>query len=135
MTQISGKCLCGDISFSGDPEIKMMANCHCGDCRAATGAAFGSLIFVDHSEIEIKGAPKVFNHIAESGADMEKLFCPNCGSQLFGRNSNRPGMLSVRAGAIDQTYIFKPAANVFMNSRLPSTSIDPALKAFPKMPG
>jgi hypothetical protein len=33
MAEITGKCLCGDISFSGDVDIKMMANCHCKDCR------------------------------------------------------------------------------------------------------
>ena len=51
MTELSGRCLCGAIAFSGDADIKMMANCHCSDCRAATGAAYGTLVFVDPSEI------------------------------------------------------------------------------------
>ncbi|MGZ0187172.1 MAG: GFA family protein [Alphaproteobacteria bacterium] len=45
MTKLSGKCLCGDISFSCDTEIKMMANCHCSDCQAATGAAIRDVGF------------------------------------------------------------------------------------------
>lgn len=135
MTQISGKCLCGDVSFDGDAEIKLMANCHCSDCRAATGAAYSTLVFVDPDEIAVSGAPKVFKHKADSGADMEKHFCANCGSQVFGTNSNRPGMVSIRAGVIDQTDVVKPAVNVFMDSRIPSTPIDESLKAFPKMPG
>ena len=73
MAEITGKCLCGDISFSGDVDIKMMANCHCKDCRAATGAAYGTLIFLDPSELTVKGAPKVFKHKADSGADMEMV--------------------------------------------------------------
>jgi hypothetical protein len=135
MTKLSGKCLCGDISFSCDTEIKKMANGHCSDCQAATGAAFGTLVFVDNSDVEISGSPKVFKHTADSGSDMEKLFCSKCGSQLFGRNSGRPNMLSIRAGVIDQSDLIKPAVNVYMDSRIPSSPIDPALKAFPKMPG
>lgn len=135
MPHLSGKCLCGNISFSSEADIKLMANCHCSDCRAATGAAYGTLVFVPADEIEISGTPKVFKHVADSGANMEKHFCPDCGSQLFGRNSNRPNLMSIRAGVLDQTHLVKPAVNVFMDSRIPSTPIDASLKAFPGMPG
>ena len=135
MSKITGKCLCGNVSFSADTDIKMMANCHCDDCRAATGAAFGTLLFVEAAAVEISGSPKIFNHTADSGAAMEKLFCPVCGSQMFGKNSNRQGMMSVRAGVVDQKELVKPAVNVYLSSKIPSTSIDPELKGFDKMPG
>ena len=66
---------------------------------------------------------------------MQKLFCPDCGSQMFGRNSNRPNTLSVRAGVVDQTELVKPAVNVFLSSKIESTPVDLALKGFDKMPG
>ncbi len=135
MTKITGKCLCGNVSFSADTDIKLMANCHCDDCRAVTGAAYGTLLFVDNAAVEINGSPKVFNHTADSGAAMEKLFCPDCGSQMFGRNSNRPDMLSVRAGVVDQTELVKPAVDVYLSSKIPSTPVDSNLKGFDKMPG
>ncbi len=134
MPELSGKCLCGNIAFTADTDIKMMANCHCSDCRAATGAAFGTLLFVDEAALEVKGAPKVFKHVADSGASMEKHFCPDCGSQLFGKNSNRPNTVSLRAGVIDQTDLVKPAVNVYLSSRIASTPIDPDIKGFAKMP-
>jgi hypothetical protein len=135
MPNLSGKCLCGNIQFSGDAEIKLMANCHCSDCQAATGAAYGTLVFVDEDAITVTGSPKVFTHKADSGAAMEKLFCPDCGSQMFGRNSNRPNALSIRAGVLDQDELVKPAVNVFLGSKIDSTPIDPDLKGFEKMPG
>ena len=134
MPKLSGKCLCGNIAFTADTDIKMMANCHCSDCRAATGAAFATLLFVDEAALEVKGAPKVFKHVADSGANMEKHFCPDCGSQLFGKNSNRPNTVSLRAGVIDQTDLVKPAVNVYLSSRIASTPIDPDIKGFAKMP-
>ncbi|MEL0112893.1 MAG: GFA family protein [Rickettsiales bacterium] len=135
MPKLTGKCLCGKVSFSADTEIKMMANCHCSDCRAATGAAYGTLVFVDEAALSISGTPKVFKHKSDSGSDMEKLFCPDCGSQMFGRNSNRPGVVSVRAGVLDQSDLVKPAVNVYLSSKIPSTPVDPELKGFDKMPG
>lgn len=135
MAKLSGRCLCGKIEFSGDTEIKLMANCHCSDCRATTGAAYATLLFVDEDAIAITGTPKVFRHKADSGADMEKLFCPDCGSQMFGRNSNRPKALAIRAGVLDQAELVKPAVNVFLDSRIASTPVDPDLKGFAKMPG
>ena len=135
MTKLSGHCLCGAIQFDADTDIKMMANCHCSDCRAATGAAYGTLVFVEAEALNISGEIKTFKHKADSGSDMEKLFCPNCGSQLFGRNSNRPGTVSIRAGVLDQTSEIKPAVNVYLDSKLESTPINPTLKGFPQMPG
>ena len=135
MPKLSGKCLCGNIAFTADTDIKLMVNCHCSDCRTATGATFGTLLFVDEAALEVTGAPKVFKHVADSGANMEKHFCPDCGSQLFGKNSNRPNTVSVRAGVVDQTKLVKPAVNIYLSSKIESTPIDPDLEGFPKMPG
>ncbi len=135
MPIISGKCLCGAVSYSADTEIKMMANCHCSDCRTATGAAFGTLLFISADDLQVNGAPKVFKHTADSGAAMEKHFCADCGTQLFGKNSNREGMMSIRAGHVEQSNLVKPAVNVYLSSKIPSTPIDPGLQGFDKMPG
>lgn len=135
MPNLSGKCLCGNIAYNADTDIKLMANCHCTDCRAATGAAYGTLVFVEEDALQVTGAPKVFHHKSDSGSDMEKHFCPDCGSQLFGKNSNRPNMVSIRAGSLDQTDLVKPAVNVYLSSKIESTPVDPELKGFDKMPG
>ena len=134
MPKISGKCLCGNITFNADTDIKMMANCHCDDCRQATGAAFGTLLFVAEDAVKIDGSPKAFKHTADSGAAMQKLFCPECGSQMFGKNSNREGILSVRAGVVAEKDLVLPGADVFMSSKIPSTPVDPNIKGFDKMP-
>lgn len=135
MPAFSGQCLCGSVRFSADTEIKMMANCHCKDCRAATGAAYGTLVFVAQDDVKVDGNVQVYHHTADSGAAMEKHFCPACGSQLFGRNSNRAGVLSVRAGVINETELVEPAVNVYLSSKIASTPVNPDLKGFEKMPG
>lgn len=134
MTQLSGACLCGAVSYSGDADIKMMMNCHCSDCRKVTGSAYGTLMFVAEDSVAIVGDTSVFEHKSDRGSDMQKLFCPKCGSQMFTRNTARKGILGIRAGTADQLDIVKPGTNLFKDSAIPSTPMDPALPVHDKMP-
>ena len=135
MPSLSGHCLCGKIRISGTVEIKGIPNCHCTECRRATGATFATMLFVTDSAIKIVGKPKIFRHKSDKGSIMEKHFCGHCGSQVFGRNSNRPGIMSLRAGILDQIEHIEPTVNVYLDSKVPSTLINQILPGFSKMPG
>ena len=135
MPTLSGKCLCGAVTYSTDAEPMMTANCHCTDCRTATGAAYATMAFVKRDNVQISGELKSFEHAADSGSTMVKQFCPNCGSQMFTANSARDGVVGIRVGSIQQTDAVKPAFNVFCSSKIASTPLDPALPAHDKMPG
>ena len=94
------------------------------------------LAFRDEVRNWLSGAmPAEIQAKADSGADLEKLFCPDCGSQMFARNSNRPNTLSIRAGVLDQTAEVKPTFNLFLDSKIESTPVDPDLDGFDRMPG
>ena len=130
----SGQCLCGKVSYKCYSEPKAIFNCHCDDCRRATGSVFGTNLFVPESEVKIRGKLSSYFHISDSGSTMTKRFCPECGSLLFGQNSNKKNVISIRAGSVDQVDIVKPMINVFMDRKVPSTSIDSGLKQVPRMP-
>ena len=134
MSVFSGKCLCGKISFKCYVEPKTIFNCHCEDCRRATGSVFGTNLFVQEDQLKISGEFSSYSHTSDSGSTMTKHFCSNCGSLLFGRNSAKPNVISVRAGTLDQLNLIKPDVNVFMKSKVPSTSIDDSLKQATGMP-
>ena len=135
MTKLSGSCLCGAVSYEADCDIALALNCHCTDCQNATGSVFGTNVFVSEDEVTVTGTPSEYDHVSDRGAKMTKIFCPTCGSQLMGRKSGRAGMLSLRAGCLDQKDAIKPSMNIFCDSAVPSTVMDGALKTFPKMPG
>lgn len=135
MTKISGSCLCGSVSYCGDVTIKMTMNCHCTDCRKVTGAAYGTLLFMMEDELTITGDLQSYHHKSDRGSDLTKLFCGTCGSQMFTKNSARPGGIGVRAGHIDQTDVVKPGANLFNDSAIPSTKMDPDLPLHARLPG
>ncbi|MEE8443825.1 MAG: GFA family protein [Alphaproteobacteria bacterium] len=120
MTGFTGGCLCGAIRFRVGGEALRIANCHCDDCRKATGASFATNVFINEADLTIlQGTPKSFDHQADSGATMTKQFCGNCGTQLFGRGSRSAGVLHVKVGAIDDAGFVRPAIDVFVSRKLP----------------
>ena len=134
MSVFSGKCLCGNVTYNCHTEAKAIINCHCEDCRRATGSVFGTNLFVPEDEVEIFGEVSSYSHTADSGSAMTKRFCPNCGSLLFGNNSAKSNVVSIRTGTVDQLDLIKPVVNVFMDSKVSSTSIDKNLKQASRMP-
>jgi hypothetical protein len=134
MSVFSGKCLCGNVSYQCHSEPKAIFNCHCEDCRRATGSVFGTNLFVPEAKVEISGEVSSYSHISDSGSTMTKRFCPNCGSLLFGSNSAKPNVVSIRAGTVDQLALIKPQINLFMDKKVPSTSIDENLEQASRMP-
>ena len=135
MTAISGGCLCGAVSFAGDVDIAFAANCHCTDCRKATGAAYATLVFVSTDGLEVTGETASFQHQSDRGSTLQKVFCPNCGTPLFSANTAREGLIGVRIGALVDGRDIKPARNIYCSSALPSTPMDADLPKFDKMPG
>ncbi|MBF0290022.1 MAG: GFA family protein [SAR324 cluster bacterium] len=135
MKTITGGCLCGAIRYEIKAEPMRVANCHCDDCRKATGAAFATMLFFKEGDIVItQGKPKAFDHTADSGNAMIKEFCDNCGSQVFGSSAGRPGIKNVKVGSIDDAAFVKPEVNVYVSRALSYSHIDKNLNNFDKMP-
>ena len=133
MAGFTGGCLCGAIRYEvrGDPV--RAANCHCDDCRRATGASFATNVFVREDDLVIlKGTPKRFQHKADSGNTMTKEFCPDCGSQLFGSGSGSTGVKHVKVGTIDDASGIRPVMDVFVSKKLPFTRLPEDTEHFEK---
>jgi hypothetical protein len=111
------------------------ANCHCDDCRRSGGGVYASFAFVDASALEVSGETHAHQHLSDTGNTITKHFCPSCGSQVYTENTKAPSRRGVRVGLIEGASWFEPKANVYASHRLPSTPIDPKIKAFDKMPG
>ena len=57
--KITGGCLCGSIRNEIDAKPFRIANCHCDDCRKATGSAYATNLFLKEEQIKIlQGTPK-----------------------------------------------------------------------------
>jgi hypothetical protein len=131
---LSGSCLCGSVTYTcaGDPVLS--GNCHCLDCKKASGSAYAPTFFVAENAISIIGEVKYYAHTGNSGHQVMRGFCPNCGSQLFGKPAAMPGLIAVRAGSLNDLSQYKPQMDIFA-SRAPAWDcMDSGLARFPEMP-
>ncbi len=130
----TGKCLCGKVSYSITSEPVRMAQCHCEYCQRSSGTGHMSLAFFAKDDVTIVGKTNSYTTDADSGAEVTRHFCPDCGSRLFGTNNVLTTMIGVSMGCVDDGSWFKPGAIVY-NKRKPDWDfMDESLPTFDAMP-
>lgn len=134
MSIFTGSCLCGSVNYKSNSDPLVIQNCHCDQCRKATGSVYLTNLFIKEENFEITGEVNNYTHLSDAGNNMTKYFCQNCGSQVFGKNSGRPGIITIRAGTVNEKDIIKPIRNLFLKSKVPSTPINSNLEACEGMP-
>ena len=134
MSIFTGSCLCGSVNYKSNSDPLVIQNCHCDECRKATGSVYLTNLFIKEENFEITGEVNNYTHLSDAGNNMTKYFCPKCGSQVFGKNSGRPGIITIRAGTVNEKDIIKPIRNLFLKSKVPSTPINSNLEACEGMP-
>jgi len=129
----TGKCLCGAVSYeaSGDPVFG--GNCYCADCRKTSGS-HSAVMAYPAPAVKISGSVKEYTSRGDSGGNVTRGFCPNCGSQMYSKADGMPGVVMLKAGSLDDPEHYKPAMSIYA-SRAPSWDQPPAsLPSFPEMP-
>lgn len=134
MSIFTGSCLCGSVNYKSNSDPLVIQNCHCDQCRKATGSVYLTNLFIKEENFEITGEVNNYTHLSDAGNNMTKYFCPKCGSQVFGKNSGRTGIITIRAGTVNEKDIIKPIRNLFLKSKVPSTPINSNLEACEGMP-
>jgi hypothetical protein len=113
----NARCSCGAVTLSLPEEpSKVVVACHCIDCQRRTGAPFGVGAYYPADVVTISGTSKEFTHAAASGGKIHNYFCPQCGSTVYWKLSNLPGLIAVAVGAMaDPRYPAPPYQ--FLKSR------------------
>lgn len=60
MPNMSGRCLCGQITYETTAEPALSGICHCRNCQRYTGSAFETLIGFPSDAVRVKGEPKTY---------------------------------------------------------------------------
>ncbi len=132
MTSFSGGCLCGAVRYEVAAEPIRTARCHCDDCRRNTGAQFATNVFVPADMLKITGKTAEYKHGTDAGNTMTRMFCPSCGSPLFGYSSATPGVRSIRVGSIDDAGFVKPQIEVYTSKALACSTLGADTQHFEK---
>ncbi|MEO8298682.1 MAG: GFA family protein [Burkholderiales bacterium] len=129
----TGGCLCGQVRFRIAAEAGPSRYCWCRDCQRLAGNGTANVIFPS-AAIEITGQVAQYVKPADSGNQVTRRFCPQCGTQLFSDSSGRPGLTVVRLGTLDEPSSVRPAAHIWAASAPRWASLDPALARFEHAP-
>jgi len=130
---LHGGCLCGTVRYeaSGDPENA--SYCHCDDCKRATGGPYTVGVLVKSSELRIiSGEVKGYTAIADSGRNITREFCPNCGSPLFTRAEKCSDLVFLKTGSLDEPEVVKPSCQIWTKCAVPWAYVDESLPKYTK---
>jgi hypothetical protein len=77
--------------------------CHCQDCQRLTGTAFRVTVPAKPDQFRlIRGEPKIYLKVADSGSHREHAFCGHCGAPVFRKPTDNNPNYSLRLGGLDQ---------------------------------
>ena len=117
--QVDGACHCGSIRLTATVDPNKVMVCHCTDCQRLTGAAFRVVVPAPIESFVLRGEPKRYVKVAESGAKRIQAFCPECGSPVFSMALENPTQVSLRVGLLNQRSRLSPSLQIWKRSALP----------------
>jgi hypothetical protein len=78
----------------------------------------------------IKGRPKGFTKQGDSGNELTRHFCADCGSPLFTSSPRHPDLIYLKAGALDDPKLAQPEYQSWTRSSVPWAVITPELSSY-----
>lgn len=108
---MTGRCLCGGVTFELSPPLREILVCHCSLCRRA-GTLAGAYTGVPAEAFRLTREDTLawYRDVNER----ERGFCSRCGSTLFWRSS--ADWVSVSAGALDGDGDLRVAGHIYVGS-------------------
>lgn len=97
MTNLTGRCLCGAVTYRVAGPVRGASACHCGQCRRQSGHVWASAIAA-RTDVQITGDS--LRWFAAS-PEAKRGFCGTCGSFLFWSHNEEPTM-SFSLGSLDR---------------------------------
>ena len=133
MPELTGRCLCGGVTYRIAAEPLVARICWCRTCQKISANGTANAVFPSDS-IALSGETQCFTSVADSGNRIARHFCPTCGCHLFASSSATPQFRVVRLGTLDQPSAIKPTLNIWTSSAPDWACLDATLAAEPRQP-
>ncbi|MGE5270529.1 MAG: GFA family protein [Thiohalocapsa sp.] len=134
MAELTGGCLCGRVRYTLSGEPAFTALCHCKNCQRYTGSAFEAVVVYPSAAVSLQGELKTYHDTGDSGKQVRRRFCPNCGSGVIAEVDIMPGVTIVLAGTLDDASSYTPGMEIYCGSAQPWVHAGGERTRFPKMP-
>lgn len=110
-----GACFCGAVQVVFARRPRSVVNCHCGQCRRLSGAAFTTWASFAQAAMHVEGG----EHLTAFAAThhVERHFCSRCGSHVYTRDKRMPKVVGVPAGVLPNLPELAPSAHYFASDK------------------
>jgi hypothetical protein len=118
---MTGRCLCGAVTYSVDAEPVWQGVCYCSNCQRQTATAFSAIVGVPSNALSVEGDTLTsFTTVSEGYESVtERRFCSACGSPIYSTIEAIPALAWLKAGTLDDTSWFEPTAEIWTRSAQP----------------
>lgn len=134
MSQKSGKCQCGQVSYTLSGEPLMIYACHCSDCQKRTGSAFSEGMLVLESDLALSGSLSTWSRTGDSGTTKTRHSCTDCGNVIYGTADNMPGLRLLQPGTLDDSTGIVPQVHLWTCSAQSWLPIPPEVPQWETQP-
>jgi len=117
--KVEGQCHCGAIAYEAEIDPTRVSACHCTDCQRLSGSAYRVTVGAPKETFRLlKGTPKIYVKMADSGNERVQAFCGDCGSPIYSSAISEPPMYSLRIGCLDHRAQLPPMKQIWCRSSL-----------------
>lgn len=130
---LTGRCLCGGVSFEIEGRLGPVIYCHCSMYRHANGSSFATNASVRTEEFRIVTGRELIKEYQSSPGNL-RAFCSQCGSPLYGTVASVPSIRRVRLGTLDDAGGAKSVAHIWTGSKSDWFEITDHLDQYEEVP-
>lgn len=124
---LAGKCLCGAVQYQVADAFVYALNCHCSNCRRATGSAFKPFAGIARDKFLVMAGDQQLLIYGDQQA--HDGHCRHCGSLLY--SVVRDGtFVHVTLGTLLDAPTIRPSAHIFVASKAPWFDITDSLPQY-----
>jgi hypothetical protein len=133
MTHGAG-CLCRAVRIAISADPLGARQCWCRLCQYLSGGGGTVNAIFPADTVEVTGEVRWRTDMADSGNTLQRGFCPECGTPLLSKAEERPHLLIVRAGALDDPEIAAPQSVIWTSQAPTWACLDSALPQVERQP-
>jgi hypothetical protein len=116
---IHGTCHCQAVRFTALIDPAQVSVCHCTDCQVLSGAPMRAIVQAAVTDFSLQGAIQTYTKTAQSGQRRDQVFCPVCGTPLYGCAAQNPEFVVIRLGCVEERAQLPPQRQIWTASAMP----------------
>lgn len=114
---VNGTCQCGAVHYQVKKKPLKTVICHCTDCQKLSAGAFSMTMMLRRDDFELlRGELAEFDRPAASGNIARCYFCPTCSNRIYHENPEKPELIRLKPGTLDDTSVIEPEMQVWTSS-------------------